>query len=181
MKGMSAALKLDKKSKSKQSHWTDVNAIRGEVLGLVSANEFNKAIHVLKKFSEKDFVYPNFKLKAERYISHAIDLILAIESNRKFSDLSSLTRSKQQELKEKFNKHSEELKQMLEKVEIAYNDLRIKDSRSTHYLVRSVWLSVLIVSISALVLDVFNGLSRTILIVLESGVDQVSDAMAKYL
>lgn len=178
---MSPALKLDRKSKPKPSHWSDINAVRGEVLGLVSANEFNKAIHVLKQFSEKDFVYPNFKLKAERYISHAIDLILAIEANRKFSDLSSLTRSKQQELKEKFNKHSEELKMMLEKVELAYNDLRIKDSRSTHYVVRSVWLSVLIVSISALVLEVFSGLSHTVMIVLENGVDQVSDALAKYL
>lgn len=178
---MSAAQNLDQKTKTKPSHWTDISAIRGEVLGLVAANEFNKAIHVLKKFSEKDFVYPNFKLKAERYISHAIDLILAIEANRKFSDLSSLTRSKQQELKEKFNKHSEELKLMLEKVELAYNDLRVKDSRSTHYVVRSVWLSILIVSISALVLDVFRGLSKTILIVVESGVDQVTDVLAKYL
>ncbi len=178
---MSAAHKLDRKSSSKPSHWTDIKAIRGEVMSLVGASEFNKAIHVLKKFSEKDFVYPNFKLKAERYINHAIDLILAIESNRKFSDLSSLTRSKQQELKEKFNKHTEELKIMLEKVEVAYNDLRIKDSRSTHYVVRSVWLSVLIVSISALVLDVFNGLSHTIMIVLETGVDQVTDVFAKYL
>lgn len=178
---MSAAEKLEKKSRIKPSHWTDVNAIRGEVLGLVAANEFNKAIHVLKKFSEKDFVYPNFKLKAERYVSHAIDLILAIEANRKFSDLSSLTRSKQQELKEKFNKHSEELKIMLEKVELAYKDLRIKDSRSTHYLVRSVWISILIVSISALTLEVFRGLSHTMMIVLESGVDQVSDALANLL
>lgn len=178
---MSAAYKLNKKSSAQPPHWTDIKAIRGEVMSLVAANEFNKAIHVLKKFSEKDFVYPNFKLKAERYINHAIDLILAIESNRKFSDLSSLTRSKQQELKEKFNKHSEELKLMLEKVELAYNDLRVKDSRSTHYVVRSVWLSVLIVSISALVLDVFNGLSRTIQIVIESGVDQVTDVFAKYL
>ena len=178
---MSATQKIDRKSKINPSHWTDVNAIRGEVIGLVSANEFNKAIHVLKKFSEKDFVYPNFKIKAERYVSHAIDLILAIESNRKFSDLSSLTRSKQQELKEKFNKHSEELKIMLEKVELAYNDLRIKDSRSTQYLVKSVWLSILIVAVSALFLDVFHGLSSTITIVLESGVDQLSDSIAKYL
>ncbi|MBC7459050.1 MAG: hypothetical protein H7235_12270 [Bdellovibrionaceae bacterium] len=178
---MSAAQKLDKKTTIKPSRWSDVNAVRGEVIGLVAANEFNKAIHVLKQFSEKDFVYPNFKLKVERYLSHAIDLILAIEANRKFSDLSSLTRSKQQELKEKFNKHSEELKIMLEKVELAYNDLRIKDSRSTQYVVQSVWLSILIVSISALILDMLSGLSRTVLIVLESGVDQVTDVLSKYL
>lgn len=178
---MSAAVKVDKKLNKKQPHWAEVNAIKGEVLALVSANEFNKAIQVLKQFSEKDFVYPNFKLKAERYIAHSIDLILAIESNRKFSGLSSLTRSKQQELKEKFNKHSDELKSMLEKVEISYNNLRFKDSRSTHYVVRSIWLSVLIISLSALILEIFNGLSRTILIVIETGVDQVSDVFAKYL
>ncbi len=178
---MSAALKLDKNSKMKPSTWTDVNAIRGEVLGLVTAHEFNKAVQLLKKFSEKDFIYPNFKLKAERYVSHAIDLILAIESNRKFSDLSSLTRSKQQELKDKFNKHSEELKLMLEKVELAYNDLRIKDSRSTRYLVRSMWISILMIAVSALVLEIFRGLSSTVAVVLESGVDQFTDAIAKYL
>jgi hypothetical protein len=177
---MSAAFKLDKKNNSKPPHWSDVGAVRGEVMGLVAANEFNKAIHVLKAFSEKDFVYPNFKLKAERYISHAIDLILAIESNRKFSDLSSLTRSKQQELKEKFSKHNEELKVMLDKVELAYNDLRVKDSLSTRYLVRSMWFSILIVSVSLLVLEVVNGISHSALIVLESGIDQISDALAQY-
>ncbi len=178
---MSAAQKLDKKNNIETSHWTDVNAIRAEVIGLVVACEYNKAIHVLKKFSEKDFVYPNFKSKAERYVSQAIDLILAIESNRKFADLSSLTRSKQQELKEKFNKHSEELKMMLEKVEAVYSDLRTKDSRSTRYVVKSVWLSIMLVSISALVLDIFRGLSKTALIVLEAGIDQLTNVIAKYL
>ena len=178
---MSAAQKLFKNSKIKPSTWSDVNAIRGEVMSLVAAHEFNKAVQLLKNFSEKDFVYPNFKLKAERYVSHAIDLILAIESNRKFSDLSSLTRSKQQELKDKYNKHSEELKLMLEKVELAYNDLRIKDSRSTRYLVRSMWISILMIAVSALVLDVFRGVSTTVVLVFESGVDQFTDAIAKYL
>ena len=178
---MSAAPKLNNKKSGKPPHWSDISAVRVEVMGLIAANEFNKAIHVLKAFSEKDFVYPNFKLKAERYISHAIDLILAIESNRKFSDLSSLTRSKQQELKEKFTKHNEELKVMLDKVELAYNDLRIKDSRSTKYLVRSAWLSILIVSGSLLFFEVVNGLSHSAFIVLESGIDQLSDALAQYL
>jgi len=179
---MSAAHKMNKKSKFKlkPSHRTDVHTIRAEVLGLVSASEFNKAIHILKQFSEKDFAYPSFKLKTERYISHAIDLILTIEASCNFFDLSSMTQSKQQELKEKFNKHLVELKTMLEKVEMAYNNLRVKDNRSTKYVVKSVWLSVLIVSISALVLDVFKGLSQTVMIVLENGVDQVVDVLAKY-
>lgn len=178
---MSAAPNFDRKSSKKLTHWSDVNAIRAEVLALVTANEFNKAIHVLKLFSEKDFVYPNFKLKAERYITHAVDLILAIEANRKFSDLSSLTRSKQQELKEKFNKHSEDLKMMLEKVELSYNDLRVKDSRSTKYLVKSIWLSVLIVAVSALFLDIINGLSKTVFILVDNGIDIFTAAIAKYL
>lgn len=177
---MSTAQKLDKKISATPSYWADVNAIRAEVIGLVVACEYNKAIHVLKQFSEKDFIYPNFKAKAERYVSQAIDLILAIESNRKFAELSSLTRSKQQELKDKFNKHSEELKMMLEKVEVVYNDLQVKDTRSTQYVVKSVWLSILIVSISALVLDIFRGLSSTIYIVLEAGIDQLTDAISKY-
>ena len=51
---MSAAPQYKKYEKKKQTHESDVAAIRTEVIGLVSVGEFNKAIHVLKKFSEKD-------------------------------------------------------------------------------------------------------------------------------
>lgn len=177
---MSAAQKIESKSKLKKTYGVDVSALREDVTRLIAASEFTQAVQLLKQFSERDFAFPNFKLKAERYLNQSIDLVLAMESNRKFSGSASLTRSKQQELNDKFKKHHDELKEMLNKVELCYNDLLFKDNLSSRYIVKSFWASILIVSISLFILDLFNGLSQTVLVFLESGLDFFTATLSRY-
>ena len=131
----------------------------------------------LKDFLEKPSEYPNFKEKITRYIHHSIDLIYAIKAKRGFPGINSLTRAKQQELREKFKGHFKELQYILKIVEKIQGDLRIQDARSTIYVVRAAWLAAFGVIVLAFWLDIVHGLAQTSIIVF----DDLFGKLANYL
>ena len=159
---------------------TDLGAhdsLRYNILTWVLDERYDKAIEELKDFLEKPSEYPNFKEKITRYIHHSIDLIYAIKAKRGFPGINSLTRAKQQELREKFKGHFKELQYILKIVEKIQGDLRIQDARSTIYVVRAAWLAAFGVIVLAFWLDIVHGLAQTSIIVF----DDLFGKLANYL
>jgi hypothetical protein len=138
------------------------DTLRYNVLSMVINEEYDRAIKTLKEFIESDSEYPNFRMRIERYSLHAIDLIYAIRTKRNFPGLSALTRTKQQELKDRFREHFKELRFMMKKMEDCLEELRLNDVKSTNIVVKSFWLSVLLVFAVAFSLDLIQGLGFTI-------------------
>lgn len=147
------------------------NTFRFNILSFVINEEYDRAIQSLKDYIESDSEYPNFRVKIERYALHAIDLIYAIRTKRNFPGLSALTRTKQQELKDKFREHFKELRTVLKKIEFAIEELRISDAKSTRIVVRSFWLTILSVFTVAFVLEFFNGLGYSISVAVDDKVE----------
>lgn len=160
---------------------SSIKAVRGDILNLIGTGHYAQAVQSLKDFLDSDFAYPNFRLRIERYVNHSIDLILAIEANRNFAGLGSLTKPKQHELREKFKKHYEDLSKMLQKIEESYEELKAKDNKSTKYFVKAVWAALLIVAVNALLLDVFAGLAENVYTVLDNGITQLSEIISQFL
>lgn len=133
-----------------------VNSLRYQVLTTIINEEYDVSIERLREFISQDSDYPNFKIRVERYVHHSIDLIHAIKTKRNFPGFNSLTRSKQQELKEKVKEHFQELKGVLKKIEKSMEELRLNDIRSTHIVVKSFWLSISGVFICGILLDIFH-------------------------
>lgn len=148
------------------------NTIRYNILTLVINEDYEKAIQGLKQFLDDGSEYPNFRAKVERYVLHGIDLIYAIRTKRNFPGLASLTRTKQQELKERFREHFKELKFVMRKIEESMEELRLKDARSTIMVVRSFALALTVVFAAGLVLDLFYGLGSTVEIVANEYIDK---------
>ena len=98
------------------------DTLRYNILSFVINEEYERAIKTLNDFLVSESDYPNFKNKVERYSLHGIDLIYAIRTKRNFPGINALTRTKQQELKEKFREHFNELKVILRKIEIAWKN-----------------------------------------------------------
>jgi len=136
-------------------------SLRHNILLWVLEERYDDALEGLREFLETPSEYPNFKGKIERFVHHAIDLIFAIKAKRSFPGLNSLTRAKQQELREKFKSHYRELQNVLKIVEKIETDLRIRDARSTIYIVRALSLSVAGIVLLALYLDITGGLAKT--------------------
>ncbi len=162
---MSAALKNDERKSPNDLDISDLgrpDTLRYNILTLVINEEYDRAIQYLKDFLNKESPYASFKQKTERYVQYSIDLIFAIRTKRNFPGLTSLTRTKQNELKEKFKEQFQELKFIIKKIENCEEELRLNDIKSTRLVVKAVWLSFVLVSASALVVELFWGLGVTI-------------------
>ncbi|MEN0059571.1 MAG: hypothetical protein AAGB31_12100, partial [Bdellovibrio sp.] len=123
--------------------------------------------------------YPNFQSKITRYINHSVDLIYAIKAKRSFPGIHSLTRAKQQELREKFKEHLRELQYVLKMVEKIHEDLRIQDARSTIYVVKALWLAVLGIIVLAFWLEIVHGLAKTSIVVFDDGFGKLANWLAE--
>lgn len=138
------------------------HSLRYNVLISIINEEYDRALTILHDFLDGESPYPNFKIKIERYCLHSIDLVYAIQAKRNFPGAAQLTRSKQQELKDKFKEHFSELRVVLKKMENAMEELRLNDVRSTKIIIMSVWSAVVTVFCAAVVIDFCRGLGATI-------------------
>lgn len=141
------------------------DSLRYKVLTLVLDERYDSAIQELKDFLDDPSEYPDFKVRVGRFVSHCIDLIYAIKAKRGFPGIASLTRAKQQELREKFKEHLRELQYSIKKIEKNQTDLRVHDVRSTIHVVRAVWYSIVSVSVLGFILEVSQGFAKTSYIV----------------
>ncbi len=151
------------------------DSLRYKILTWVLAERYDRAIEELKDFLEAPSEYPDFKGKVTRYIHHGIDLIYAIKAKRGFPGINSLTRAKQQELREKFKEHFKELQYILKTIEKIQTDLRIADARSTIYVVRALCAASLGIVILAFWLDIVHGLAQTSVIVFDDAFGRLAN------
>lgn len=157
------------------------DSLRYNILTWTLNEKYDHAIDELKKFAENDSPYPNFQDKIGRFVHHATDLIYAIKAKRSFPGINSLTRAKQQELREKFKDHFKELKVMMAKIEKIQGDLRVADARSTIIVIKAVWYSLFALAITAFWADLNGGLADTAIEVLDDTFNGISHFIAKIL
>ncbi|MCX7979029.1 MAG: hypothetical protein N2578_08500, partial [Bdellovibrionaceae bacterium] len=149
------------------------DSLRYNILHWVLDERYDKAIEELRNYLEQPSEYPDFYSKVHRFVNHSIDLIYAIKAKRNFPGLNALTRSKQQELREKFKEHFRELGLILKKIEAIEKDLRITDARSTIHVVRALWISIAMIAGLGFFLDFIRGLGETGWIVVDDFLDLI--------
>ncbi|MGZ3779072.1 MAG: hypothetical protein ACXVCY_00460 [Pseudobdellovibrionaceae bacterium] len=155
------------------------DSFRYNILTCVLNENYDKAIEDLKGFVEKPSEYPNFKDKITRFVNHSIDLIYAIKAKRGFPGINSLTRAKQQELREKFKGHFRELQYILKIIEKIQGDLRVEDVRSTIYVVRALWFCGIAIAITAFWVEIVNGLARASYVVSDDAFGKLANFLAE--
>jgi hypothetical protein len=153
------------------------DSLRYNILNWVLDEKYDRAIQELKDFATRDSEYPMFHQRVERFISHSIDLVYAIKAKRNFPGLSSLTRAKQQELREKFKEHFKELQMVLQRIEKIQIDLRIQDARSTIYIIRALWFAGASIALLAFIMEIFSGLALTSTVVFEDLLNKAVEAL----
>lgn len=176
MSGAVLKTKTQAQSKTNDIDVSDLgkpDTLRYNVLTLVVNEEYDRAIKTLKDFIESDSDYPNFRLKIEKYSLHAVDLMHAIRTKRNFPGLSGLTRTKQQELRDKFKEHFNELRFVMRKIEECMEELRVKDVRSTNMVVKSFWFSLVVVFAVGFFFEVIRGLGYTAEVVFNEYLDKL--------
>ncbi len=143
------------------------DTLRFNVLSYVVEGNYEKAIYEIKNFLDRDFEFPQFKPRVERYLLHAIDLVNAIRAKRNFPGAQMLTIAKQKDLNDKFMAHFQELQYLLKKVEKIQRDVRVEDIRSTVLIVRVLIHSVIVLAIFAFATEIHGGLLQTTVVVFD--------------
>ena len=151
------------------------DTLRFNILTFVVEENYDRAIHELNTFLEKDFEYPRFRNRIERYVQHATDLVSAIRAKRRFPGVQMLTMAKQQELNEKFRAHFMALQYVLKKIEKIQTDVRIEDVRSTVWIVKAFINSLFIIFLVACALDFHRGLFTTTVVVVDDVFQEITN------
>jgi hypothetical protein len=152
-KGSSDEIKLDRKDLGK------ADTLRYNVVTFVVEENYDRAIEELRTFMNGPSDFPKFKGRVERYVEHSVDLINAIRAKRKFPGANSLTMAKQQELKERFHQHFNELQQVLKNIDRIHNELKLDDIRSTVWVVQALINSVFVIVLIAFLMEASGGLA----------------------
>lgn len=160
-----------------KSQMGKADTLRFNVLTLVVEENYDRAIESLNGFISGGSPYPNFEARLDRYVGHAVDLVNAIRAKRNFPGMNSLTMAKQQEVRDKFTEHFQELQTILKKIEKVQGDLRIEDVRSTVWVVQVFAYCVLAIAAAAFVEEIFGGLFKTTMIVVDETFIKITDWM----
>jgi hypothetical protein len=143
------------------------NSVRAQILTMVANENYNKAVEELKAYAESKHEFPQFRVRAERYLAYAVDLIHAIKAKRSFPGLQHLSMSKQQELYDRAMEHFDDLKATLRKVDHIEREVKLDDVRSTVWVVKALIYSVFAVLVLAFMLELSRGVLPAATIVVD--------------
>ena len=159
--------KISARMKASVKDAGDVEGLRAAILSRIARENYDGAIEDLKSYIESKNEYPQFKVRSERYLNYAIDLVNAIRAKRSFPGVQHLSMSKQQELFDRAMEHFEDLKVTLKKVDAIEREVRLEDVRSTVMFVKAAIYCVFAIVILAFLLEASHGLLPTIGVVVD--------------
>jgi len=156
-----------------------VNSLRYNILILLANEKYDEAVETLRNFLDTPSEYPEFRARVKRFVNHSIELVHAIKAKKTFPGFKSLTRGKQQELREKFISHIRELVQVLKVVENIQIDLRVRDASSTKHVIRAIWAAFLCLAFAAFLVEVYDWLGAASYIVVDDFFGHVAEWILK--
>ncbi len=151
------------------------DGLRPTVLALVTEEEYEHAIVQIKNYEEYKHEFPQFKVRAGRYLSYSCDLIKAIKAKRSFPGVRYLNMAKQQELYDKAQHHFDDLIATLRKIERIEKEVHAEDVRSTVWVIRTAWYAVTIIMLVAFLKEMSHGVLVSAGIVFDDSFTQITN------
>lgn len=135
----------------------DRDSTRAVILTNVAAENYAAALEEIRRYAESKNDFPQFRLRTERYLSYAVDLVNAIRAKRSFPGMQNLSMSKQQDLYDRAMSHFEDLKVTLKKVDLIEKEVKLDDVRSTVWVIKAIIYSVFAIFVLGFLLEVSRG------------------------
>ncbi len=145
----------------------NLGGLQYQILTLISEKNYEEAESVLKAYQDKKKYYPSYAKRTTRLFTHTIELVMAIKHIKSLPNFASLAQSKQDELSSKAREHWEELKVCLRRVKTIEKDLDLEDARSTIWVVKAFFISVMVVFVAFIIHEAFLSLGVPTKVVLD--------------
>jgi hypothetical protein len=140
--------------KEYQVDTTDIKNSEGltyVILEDVARQRYNKAIRALKAYADYKANFPTYKPQTDRIFEHIENVIRAIKAKKGLGSAPNISASKRKELQNAVVFHFQDLKQSLQNVTQIEYQIRIRDSRSTLWVLHALVICVFLVMAVALV------------------------------
>jgi hypothetical protein len=154
-----------------------IGSVRYRVMRCLRDENYEGAVKELEQFLKEPSDFPDFHERVERYVSHSISLVRAIEMKRNFPGINRLTMAKRQDMKLRIKQHIDELVYYMKKVERTETKLRMEDLRSTVFIIRAIVTSTFLITLLALLIEIVQGLGKTTII----AVDDIFQSLVVWL
>ncbi len=155
------------------------DSLRHTVLQCVSRESYERAADTLKMYVESQPEFPEFKVRAIRYLEYGVDLVNGIKAKKSFPGLSTLPMNKQEELFSRAYEHFEDLKVTLKKIEKIEREVRLEDKRSTVWIVKAFMHSAIAIVALGIFLELSSGTLVSMGIVADNVFDKASAALLR--
>lgn len=155
------------------------DSFRRSVLQKVSSEQYLAAIETLKLYKTSQPQFPQFRERTERYLDYAVDLVNGIKAKRSFPGIANLPMSKQEELFSRAYDHFEDLKATIRRVEKTELEVRLEDKRSTIWVVKALFYSVVAIVGLGIFLELSNGVASNAQNVADDSLEKMTNVIFK--
>jgi hypothetical protein len=169
--------KISARMKSSLAELGARDGSRSQILSLVASENYQKALDELETYANSHAEYPQFKQRADRYLSYAGDLINAIRAKRSFPGMQHLSMSKQQELYDRAMTHFDDLKATLKKVEKIQAEVHLDDVRSTVWVIKAGVYCLFALLVLGFLLEVSRGVLPAANVVVDDAFGSATNAI----
>lgn len=128
------------------------------ILDLTVNQMYDRAIREVKAYFEYKSSYPTYPEKTERLFAHIENVISAIKTKKNITVISNLPASKRKELQQVIGYHFQDLKQSLQRVTHIEYQMRLRDSRTTLWVVNAFIICSFIIVSFALLREAYDSL-----------------------
>ena len=150
-----------------------LDGLRYTVLSLVVEGRYDTAIAEINYYGNSERKLQVFRNRTKRYFTHCEELIRAVESKIKFCQTRTITRSQKHELYMMVTKHFRELTDSLKKIERIENDIRIKDLKSTVWVLKAFFICLSLLLATAMVKEAIITMKEPSLVIIDDLVNQI--------
>jgi hypothetical protein len=157
------------------------DSLRHSVLQSVSRESYERAIDTIKMYVGSQPEFPEFKVRAIRYLEYGIDLVNGIKAKKSFPGLSTLPMNKQEELFSRAYEHFEDLKLTLKKIEKIEREVRLEDKRSTIWIIRAIVHSTAAIVVLGIFLELTNGTVLSVGLVVNDALNRASEVFLRLI
>jgi len=152
---------------------TNSESLTYVILDLTVNKNYDRAIKELKEYLEYKSSFPTYRDRTFRLFEHIENVILAIRSKKNLMSFANVSVSKKKELHTAIVHHFHDLKISLQRVTQIEYQIRMKDSRSTLWVVNTFVLCAFVIMIFALM--------REAIAVLSGPVDVIGQDIVRFI
>lgn len=127
------------------------------VLTYVVDGRYDEGLRVIKDHVENKREYPDFRDRTERLVNYCEEIIQSIRQKREHLTNSSVSNSKQHEIREKVQLFFKELKKALVAMEQVEREMRVEDIKTTVWVVKAGTYSIVCVFFVLLYFELTGG------------------------